>query len=82
MDRGLRIKTESIAADLLRDLGYEIEYDKESARVPQSVMQIYQIADGINTLKFCYKERGLLQGMIFWWRLFLGSGNRIWKRAI
>ena len=77
MDRNLRIKIESIAADLLRDIGYEIEYDKDPVRVPQSVMRIYQIADGINTLKFYYKERGLLQGMIFWWRLFLGSRDRI-----
>ncbi|MCD6199923.1 MAG: sulfotransferase [Deltaproteobacteria bacterium] len=77
MDRDLRIKIESIAADLLRDLSYEIEYDKDPVRVSQSVMRLYQIADGINTLKFYYKERGLLQGMFFWWRLFLGSGDRI-----
>ncbi len=79
MDKKIRNKIESIAADLLQDLGYEIAYDGKSIRLSSIKMRFYQILDGINTLKYFYRERGLLNGSTFWFRSFISSGNRFIK---
>ena len=76
LDKRTRLKIESITVDLLRDLGYEVEFENEPIRVSSIKMKIYQILDGINTLRFYFNERGLFDGMIFWSRRFLSSGER------
>lgn len=80
MDPALRKRVESIAADVLRSCGYEVEYAGPVRRVAEPEMKIYQVVDFANLVRTDVHRWGWMGALKFRWRTFTVSGNRTSNR--
>ena len=57
---------ESVARNLLVDMGYSVKTSAPEGRVSPRMMKAYQILDGVNSLIFRIKHNGLLAALRQW----------------
>lgn len=65
-----RESLERIAKPMLEKYGYPFEYKGASKRVSKIQMLTYKILDGINLFRHEVRNRGILSGIQFQWRLY------------
>lgn len=63
MDIGLRKEIEAIAAPLLRQLGYLVEYQGNQKKIGRVKMLFYEFADGLMLFRYRMRERGAFKAM-------------------
>lgn len=76
MDPRTRARVESVAADVLRSLGYPVEHPGPPVRVPTAELRALQVLDGLGLIRAEIAERGLPGAVRFRWQTFRISGNR------